>query len=156
MITIKDLRLAPHHVPALAAWHQDEWGFLNPDRSVADRIDELKEHLGTGIVPTTYVAEDDNGKLLGSASILTHDMSVHRDKTPWLASVYVDPEHRRNGVGAAVVKRIMQHAAENGMRRMYLYTMDQEAFYQRLGWRTISREVYRDTDVIVMECEPGG
>jgi len=152
--TLKDLRQVPHHVPALAAWHQDEWGFLNPDRGVADRIEEMKEHLGTEVVPTTFVAEDSHGNLVGSAAILTHDMSIHRDKTPWLASVYVDARHRRKGIGATVVKRIMQHAADNGVRQMYLYTMDQEALYQRLGWQTISREVYRDTNVIVMEVNP--
>lgn len=151
-MNIVDLRDVPEHLPTLATWHQQEWGYINPQRSLAERIAEMQTHLGDDLVPSTLVAEN-AGEVLGSASVIAHDMDVHQDKAPWLASVYVSPGARGKGFGSQLVSRVMQHAAAAGIPELYLYTMDQEALYQRLGWWTISREVYHGVDVIVMKTE---
>lgn len=148
---IVDLKSVPEHLRTLAEWHHDEWSYINPQRSLAERIDEMYTHLGQEAVPTTLVAEEE-GRLLGSASVLTHDMDIHQDKTPWLASVYVASEARRSGLGSALVRQVMAHTAAAGLSEMFLYTMDQEALYQRLGWQTLGREIYHGVDVIIMRA----
>ena len=112
----------------------------------------MQEDLEGKVIPTTFVAED-AGELLGSACILADDMSSHPELTPWLASVYVNEIHRGKGIGSTLVKRVMEHAQENGVKRLYLYTPDQEQMYARLGWQLYSREPYNGTPVTIMAID---
>lgn len=147
---ISTLKNKPHHLMTLARWHHAEWSYLNPQRSFDERVAEMQEDLEGKVIPTTYIAEDEQGTLLGSASILADDMSSHPELTPWLASVYVDQSQRGKGIGSTLVKRVMQHAQDNGIKRLYLYTPDQEQLYARLGWEFYSNEPYNGTPVTMM------
>jgi GNAT superfamily N-acetyltransferase len=149
---ILNLKDKPEHLLPLAQWHHAEWSYLNPLRSFDQRVQEMQEDLQGKVIPTTFVAED-AGELLGSACILADDMSSHPELTPWLASVYVNEIHRGKGIGSTLVKRVMQHAQENGVKRLYLYTPDQEQMYARLGWQLYSREPYNGTPVTIMAID---
>jgi GNAT superfamily N-acetyltransferase len=149
---ILNLKDKPEHLLPLAQWHHAEWSYLNPLRSFDQRVQEMQEDLEGKVIPTTFVAED-AGELLGSACILADDMSSHPELTPWLASVYVNEIHRGKGIGSTLVKRVMQHAQENGVKRLYLYTPDQEQMYARLGWQLYSREPYNGTPVTIMSID---
>ena len=149
---ILNLKDKPEHLLPLAQWHHAEWSYLNPLRSFDQRVQEMQEDLEGKVIPTTFVAED-AGELLGSACILADDMSSHPELTPWLASVYVNEIHRGKGIGSTLVKRVMQHAQENGVKRLYLYTPDQEQLYARLGWQLYSREPYNGTPVTIMSID---
>jgi N-acetylglutamate synthase-like GNAT family acetyltransferase len=149
---ILNLKDKPEHLLPLAQWHHAEWSYLNPLRSFDQRVQEMQEDLQCKVIPTTFVAED-AGELLGSACILADDMSSHPELTPWLASVYVNEIHRGKGIGSTLVKRVMQHAQENGVKRLYLYTPDQEQMYARLGWQLFSREPYNGTPVTIMAID---
>ena len=149
---ILNLKDKPEHLLPLAQWHHAEWSYLNPLRSFDQRVQEMQEDLQGKVIPTTFVAED-AGELLGSACILDDDMSSHPELTPWLASVYVNEIHRGKGIGSTLVKRVMEHAQENGVKRLYLYTPDQEQMYARLGWQLFSREPYNDTPVTIMAID---
>lgn len=146
---ISSLKDKPHHLLPLARWHHAEWSYLNPARTLDERIEEMQEDLLGKAIPTTFVAED-NGELLGSACILADDMSSHPELSPWLASVYVAEQHRKKGIGSVLVKRVMQHAQESGVKRLYLYTPDQAQLYARLGWQVYSEESYNGTPVTIM------
>ncbi len=60
-------------------------------------------------MPTTFVALKD-GKPAGSASLVNLDLSSRQELSPWLAAVYVSPEHRNQGIGAALVNRVVDEA----------------------------------------------
>jgi N-acetylglutamate synthase-like GNAT family acetyltransferase len=149
---ISSLKDKPHHLLPLAKWHHDEWSYLNPARTLDERIEEMQEDLQGKAIPTTFVAED-NGELLGSACILADDMSSHPELSPWLASVYVAERHRKKGIGSVLVKRVMQHAQESGVKRLYLYTPDQAQLYAKLGWQVHSEEPYNGTPVTIMSVD---
>ena len=154
-MTIVTLKDRPQHLMTLARWHHEEWSYLNPERSFDERVAEMREDLLGKIMPVTYIAEH-KGELLGSASLLAGDMSTHPELTPWLASVYVAAQFRRRGLGSDLVRHVMQHAQSNGIRRLYLYTPDQEQLYARLGWRIFSREPYHGTPVTIMCIDMDG
>lgn len=100
------------------------------------------------LIPSTFIAKENN--LMGSASIIEQDMDTRPELTPWLASVFVAPEYRNNGVGSSLVKHIMQTAKQAGIEKLYLFTPDRETFYEKLGWQVLSREIYRGHSVTVM------
>lgn len=153
-MNIFNLKDRAHHLMTLATWHHAEWSYLNPERSFDERVQEMREELEGKQIPATFVAEDEAGNLLGSASLLAQDMSSHPELTPWLASVYVSADHRGQGIGSRLIRHVMQHARDSGVQRMYLYTPDQEQLYARLGWQLLSHEPYNGTPVTLMQFNP--
>ncbi len=151
-MTITDLRCAHDCLDQLAEWHHRQWSYLNPSENLHQRIERMQAYLGDQLVPSMFVARD-GAVLLGSAGIVTHDMDTRTELSPWLASVYVAPEHRRHGIGAALVRHVMTVSAAAGIPTLYLFTPDQERFYQALGWTTMAKETYRGAAVTVMRCD---
>jgi predicted N-acetyltransferase YhbS len=70
--------------------------------------------------------------------------------SPWLADVYVAVEYRRQGIGSALVQRIIVEARALCVETLYLYTSDQQRFYARLGWSLREHLYHVDTEVDVM------
>ncbi len=149
---IKNLREARQYLSPLALWHHNEWSVLNPGQTIEDREAKMQNYLLDQPIPNLYLAEQD-GILLGSAALVENDMDTHPELQTWLASVFVAPEYRRRGIGAELVKHVMTKAASLGASQMYLFTEYQTAFYQRLGWRILSEETYREQPVTVMVCD---
>jgi N-acetylglutamate synthase-like GNAT family acetyltransferase len=146
---ILNLKEIPDTIPTLAKWHHEEWAYLNPQKSLEKRIESYREYLGEALVPSTYVALE-KSTVLGSASIIKHDMDTRVEYSPWLASVFVHPDHRERGVGSKLVSHVMSTAKKSGFESLYLFTPDRESFYKRLGWTTIHREPYNATQVTIM------
>jgi GNAT superfamily N-acetyltransferase len=149
---IVDLAAAPQYIAQLAAWHHQQWSYLNPAGTVAQRIEELRGHLAGTAVPRTFIALA-GAALMGSASLVADDMDTHPELTPWLASVFVDPPYRQRGAGAALVRRVMTAAEQSGIATLSLFTPDQEQLYRRLGWHTIAKELYREAEVTIMQID---
>lgn len=118
----------------------------------------MQAHLTEVGVPTTFVAlkksKDANepARLLGSASVIANDMDTKLELTPWLASVYVDPAQRKQGVGGTLVKQVMAFAHALQVQTLYLFTPDQKQFYENLGWHLLEETQYRGEQVTVMAC----
>jgi N-acetylglutamate synthase-like GNAT family acetyltransferase len=143
----------PEFIPTLAVWHHNQWAYLNPDGSVEKRIASLKAELESDGIPKTFVAVSGN-TLLGSASLIPHDMETRMELSPWLASVFVAPELRKRGVGSALVQHVIQEARSLGWRTIYLFTMpDKESFYARLGWSLMEKTDYHGHRVVIMSAD---
>ena len=142
----------PEFVPILAVWHRREWGHFRSDETVEMRAAKLIGWSGRGQVPSVMVAWEDE-TLLGSAMLVAHDMETRPQWSPWLAGVVVAPEHRRRGIGASLVKRVITEARALGFPVLYLYTFSTEHYYSRLGWRFMERATYLGADVTVMSFE---
>lgn len=140
----------PHHIPTVAGWLYGEWGRLNPGDSLERRIARLTAHTGRPGIPTTLIALEDD-TLLGSASLVQNDLTSHPHLTPFMASVYVDPAHRRRGTASALVQQIMVTTGLLGIATLYLITHDQQRLYQKLGWSAIEDVEYRGELVTVMK-----
>jgi GNAT superfamily N-acetyltransferase len=82
-------------------------------------------------------------------------MVTRPELSPWLSDLFVVPEHRRRGVGAVLVGRVVLEARVLRSRRLYLYTLGSGALYLRLGWsvmeRTFYRELWGEQKVTIME-----
>lgn len=113
------------------------------------RIARLNGWCGRGRIPLTVVAVSE-GELLGSASLIEHDMDNRLDLCPWLAGVFVTPERRRQGIGAALVSRIVDEAISLHIPKLYLYTVNSTSFYTDLGWPLMEHAVYRGKEVSIM------
>jgi GNAT superfamily N-acetyltransferase len=151
-IAISPLKNHRHCIPELARWHNAEWGALNPGETLESRRARLETHAGNRSLPLTWVALE-QGRLLGSASLVPNDMETRPQLRPWLASVFVLPPARGRGIGSLLVQHIESQARAAGFPRIFLFTPDRESFYQRLGWRLREIVEYQKTTVRLMELE---
>jgi N-acetylglutamate synthase-like GNAT family acetyltransferase len=152
-MTIEYLANRLEFLSTLAQWQHAEWGHLKPGDSVEARTARLQGWTNRDRIPLTVVAVDD-GEVLGSASLIVQDMETRMELSPWLAAVFVGPEHRRQGTGAELVRRIMREATRLKVPLLYLYTVHSEAFYAKLGWTLQEHTTYREQNVAIMTYTP--
>lgn len=151
MIKILNLKEIPEHLTTLAQWHHKQWSYLNPGESIDQRITRMQMCLNDDLIPSTFIAKEQ--ELLGSATLVKHDMETKQQLSPWLASVYVAPSHRCRGIGTQLVLYVMRQAKLAGLDTMYLFTPDKESFYHKLGWRLVCKEQYHGHKVAVMQTQ---
>lgn len=151
---IENLELHREHIATLAAWHHAEWGHLYEDWTPEMAHAELSSHGGPGRLPTSLLLLED-GRLLGSVSLVLEDAPEFcSEGSPWLANLYVLPEVRGRGLGVSLVKAAVTLAASQGIPELFLFTPEHSGFYQRLGWRVITRTSLRGTPVHLMQAAP--
>ena len=87
--------------------------------------------------------------------LVENDMTTRPELSPWLAGVFVPPELRGRGIGAALVERVVHEAGALGVPRLFLYIPGPGTLYRRLGWSVVERTLYRplwgDQEVTIME-----
>ena len=151
---IKIEHLGEHRsaIPEIVGWLHTEWGHLMPDVSLSKLASIYKNRLTPHQIPETFVALLDD-EIVGTASIVDHDMSIRMDLSPWLAAVYVEAECRGAGVGSQLVQALMDEVAFLGLKRFYLFTPNRASFYARLGWQKLEETDYRGEQVTVMAYE---
>jgi amino-acid N-acetyltransferase len=75
-----------------------------------------------------------NGKLVGSAGVETYT------KLGLLRGVAVDRAARRQGIGTALVQRILSRAAVDRLSALYLLTTSAARYFERFGFEVSSRD----------------
>jgi len=123
----------PEYIPQLAQWQFEEWDFILGEKKIEARIKKLKTHMNRDKLPIAWVAHA-NGQLLGSAALRVHDLEEREDLTPWLGGVFVGSHFRRQGIGAALCATVEDAARSRAIHTLYLFTLDKQAWYARLGW----------------------
>jgi ribosomal protein S18 acetylase RimI-like enzyme len=77
-----------------------------------------------------------------------------RGNEGWIGGMGVVPRHRREGVGGALLRAVLQAARSRGVHRVRLEVIEQNdgarLLYEKLGF-----EVVRDVSVWTLEGEPG-
>jgi N-acetylglutamate synthase-like GNAT family acetyltransferase len=140
------------HFDKIAEYHQEEWAHLNDEETLEERKVRMQAYLSDSFIPSMYIAKIDN-EIIGTAAIVKCDLDTRPNLSPWMASIFVFPKHRKKGHSKKLVKHIMEQAKENSIDKLYLYTEDADKLYEKLGWNTISREVFLNQDIIVMEAD---
>jgi predicted N-acetyltransferase YhbS len=149
-LKIEYLSDRPEFISVLATWHRREWGNYRPEETTEMRAAKLRAASGRRQIPSVVVACDGD-TLLGGAMLIAHDMETRPQWTPWLAGVVVAPEHRRQGIAAALIERVITEARSLGFTELYLYTFSTERYYARLGWAFVEQSMYLGADVTIMK-----
>jgi GNAT superfamily N-acetyltransferase len=144
---IRYLQNDSDEINLVSQWIYDEWG-RESGKTLEVITEVYRARAGSTQIPLTVVA-DDSG-LVGTASLVVHDMQSHPELSPWVAGVFTSPGQRGRGVGEQLVKQILDEARRLGHRRCYLFTNHSESFYARRGWQVHTREVYRGKPAVVM------
>ncbi len=152
--TISDLRQRPEFFDTVADRIWQTWWKADghPLGHISGR---LRENLSGSPIPFALVAHD-GAAFLGTASVIASDLAERPQLTPWVAAVWVEPGARQCGVGGALVDRATRDCFALGVSRAHLCARPQySAFYERLGWTAIERDVGpRRLGVFVRNASP--
>ena len=91
-----------------------------------------------------------DGEPCGMCLLVEFEIEPNHDVSPWLAGLFVVPEHRRKGAGSALVRAIEDQARQRGFSRLHLYTTEAVDFYARLGWTVLDRTKWKGFDTALM------
>ncbi|MDD3181363.1 MAG: GNAT family N-acetyltransferase [Alphaproteobacteria bacterium] len=133
LITIDYLENHPNLIPVCASWAFGQWGCQS-----GGSFERAKNRFTDGAkkngIPLTLVAIDE-GKPAGMISLWASDFEDRPDLSPWLASVYVHPFHRKKGIALLLVKRLEAEALRLGYKNLYLVTEESKGLYEKNGWQ---------------------
>ncbi len=121
----------PEHLPEVARWIYEEFWRDRAGYSVATFERLLREASDPDRVPLSLLALAD-GRPAGTVNLVHTDSETRPDLHPWLAALVVVPERRGLGIGSALVRALLGHAARLGFRELFLGT-DIPAYYARFG-----------------------
>ena len=128
---------SPEH-EVCAVWRHE--AFLKEDGyALADSYGQLQKITTAADALEVALIARAGSELAGICLLVREELEPAHDLTPWLASLYVAPEFRRQGIATALIRSIEDHARRQGVERLHLYTVDAEALYLKCGW------VLRDT-----------
>ena len=91
-----------------------------------------------------------DGQPVGTCILAESEIEPNHDVSPWLAGLFVVPEYRGKGVGAALVRAIEDQARQRELSRVYLYTTHAVGFYKRLRWKVMDRTNWQGFDTALM------
>ena len=138
--TISDLRQRPEFLDTVADRIWQAWWKADghPLGYISSR---LRENMRESPIPFALVAHD-GAAFLGTASVIASDLAERPQLTPWVAAVWVEPHARQRGIGGALVDRATRDCFALGLSRAYLRArLQHSAFYERLGWTLIERDI---------------
>lgn len=135
-LAIANLRDAQHLVPIVADRLWRAWG--KPDGDPLRDVElELAETLAAPDFPFILVATID-GQFAGTVSAIATDLPERPELTPWVASLWVEPEFRRAGVARALIEHAVQAMFAQHHKLIYLYAIPElQPLYLRLGWTLV-------------------
>ena len=131
---IQALLERPEFIGPVAALIHNQWPYEFEGISLQTWSEEFQRL--EGLERTTFVALE-GSRLLGTACLDSEDLPQRPELEPWLASVYVMPEARSQGLGSQLVKAVEREAWKQGVSRLHLHTTDRESFYAEHGWKTL-------------------
>jgi len=118
------------------------WGPLTGFDSLPGYEQFLRKTVHSAGLPAVLVAR--RGKtLVGSVNLLTSEMTIRPELSPWLAQLFVVDAERGSGAGSALIHAVIDHAGKLGFRRIYLYTSGAlPNYYVSRSWRPIEEVEY--------------
>ena len=130
-----------------ARWRANAFSVL--EASFKTELRSLEQFASDQMHGVALIAKID-GEPIGTCLLAESEIEPNHDVSPWLAGLFVIPEHRRKGAGAALVRAIEDQARQREFSRLYLYTSDAVGFYERLGWQVLDRTSWKGFDTALM------
>lgn len=136
----------------LAHLHAKEWKHLYSRWDEHTALAEFRSQNTDGSMPATLVLRKD-GRLIGSVSVVDNDCEARPDLTPWLASLFVLPEERRNGNGSRLITAAIDLAKQNNTGCLHVFTESAEDLFLRHGFARFATAVTNGHAITILRRE---
>ena len=139
----------PEFIPTFARETLDHYRDILREETLETRSAKLRLHMQTDSLPLALVAFGD-GEPFGIGALREHDLPGHEEFTPWLGGMFVRPQYRRRGVGSTLCHALEEKAWLLRFPVLYLFTLDQQRLYARLGWQHLQPSSWLGHGVDIM------
>lgn len=161
-IDIVPLSRIPHCAPILAHWSYVQW-YRNRPIEFKVVLAAYQARAQSLTIPLTLVALV-RGLPVGMVSLKLDDLWSRRDLNPWLASLYVHPLYRHQGIASQLMKRLVSEASAQGIHRLHLFIGGEEydllhRYYLDRGWQHLDYAIDNDqhpTEIFSLDLAPHG
>lgn len=75
----------------------------------------------------------DGEKIIAGLGVIENDFHDRKDLTPNVCAVYVEENHRKQGIAGDMLNFVCKDMKEKGIDTLYLLT-DHTGFYEHYGW----------------------
>jgi hypothetical protein len=82
-----------------------------------------------------------------------HDLRVSRTVYAWVSGVFVHPDARSHGLGAALLRAAREGLGLVGLFHGVLYTPDRVDFYRKMGWEVLEWRDVLEEKVAIMRYQ---
>jgi GNAT superfamily N-acetyltransferase len=156
-VQISHIKYFQNWIPIISRWIHEEWSYVHPQKGLLDIQKEMCGRVKENEMPITLVAHDERG-VMGTASLKATDIDALKELTPWLSSVYVQPEHRGQGIAHALAAEIEKSALKLRFRKLYLFNPISQGVYEELGWKVCQQLEYggKQLAILVKNLDEGG
>lgn len=147
------LKEKPEVMETLAQAVFDQWSSMYARRgeSADDVQAKMVDRAVDDRIPLTMVGFDGD-TLIGSVTIKNDDFARRSDLNPWIAGVFVLPEHRGKGYSRELIAHAETVAKERfDLDKIYLYTGSAEGLYIKTGYTVVERFDSDTRELVVME-----
>jgi len=133
---IKPLSQCPEFINTCASWSFGEWGSQCQGAKLEDVIERYKNVANKNGFRQTWVAIIKD-KPAGMISLTDQDHPDRKDLSPWLASLFVHPSFRGNGLSKRLADELESEALNRDIQTLHLHTPTAEKLYSRWGYEKI-------------------
>lgn len=128
----------------------NEWSHLSSWSESRQILTRLTERNSPDKQQFTLVALDVENVVTAAGSLICYELKDNPQRMYWLGEVVTRSTHRGQGLGSALIKRIVELATERNIAELWLYTPDKQSLYRRLGWKAYEQRVVDGESVTVM------
>lgn len=137
-------------LPVLTRWFEAEWpdyyGLAGPGNAGQD----LQTYANRDVLPVGLVAFHE-GVPCGFAVLKSEPFPSHPQLFPWIGAAFVQPQLRRQGIGALLIEAMEREAMRFGFRKVYCATGTAASLLERRGWRVLTQVIHQDQPVAIYE-----
>lgn len=123
----------PEYVDLVAGWVYNEFVIGTASSFTLEGCKDYFSKTNKTKLEITFVAIIDY-KGVGTVSIFENDLDNQKVLTPWLASLYVEPDYRSKGIAKQLIEKVKQAVKGLGYEKLYLRTEHTSEYYKALGW----------------------
>ena len=152
VVTTDFLQNHPAFVLRLVEHSGREWEHLYDGWGRKEALREYAAQHTDGALPLSLVAME-KAELLGAVSLISEDLPGFEPWNPWLASLFVLPQHRGRGVAAFLVREAEKMLRQNGIRTAYLFTESAQGLFFKLGWQPVEETFCHGHPVTIFKKE---
>lgn len=137
---ISNLRQQPSFADTIAHRGWNAW-WTQSGVPLEDYRAHLDMMLGENVIPFALVAHEGD-TYVGSVLVIDNDLDARPQYAPWIAALWVDPDYRKQGVAAVLIKQARQHIGSFGHGTCYLCaTADKRPYYLKQDFTLLEEDV---------------
>ncbi len=153
-VTIDYLENYPHHIPALAQWMFEKWGFFYPRSSLETTTKWVTKTARKSGLPLTMIALD-GPNLVGFVMLQKHELCPVKGLTPWLGGLLVKEDYKCKGIGKKLHQSAIDYVKHLPCKKLYLLTFDPALcdWYGDLGWTVLKTDKVDHHPITIMSVD---